>query len=360
MSDRNPPAAGPDGIVGIEGYLHYLHTIDPGIRLVPVAIVDDGQRIVAEVAVKAATVSLPLGLMVHDPSSIWPNLEVFRVRDRQIVERRSPARWMPQVTPVYPADRSAAGDLPASHRLDVTTFHFGAYSRARFFTGAMPAFVFVQTGTLKLLLSERSPEPALIANARDGSETANSRHVLPGKSRKVEPGDLLIFPAHAEYSLLNLWQAPATMVALSTPVAAGDVPAMSDEDRLLGFGVSAATIWSGQLEHLDQTTTGYQRVSVGTVSLPPRGSLHVASSTNLMMMWALGEDVPIGDSDSVCGLTEPHTQAMDAAAGAPVRLRLLCPDAAEGGYLLNPGDEPVTVWIVAVTSSVEGETLSGS
>jgi hypothetical protein len=361
MSDQNPPAPGPDGIVGIEGYLHYLHTIDPRIRLEPIAVVDHGQQIVAEVAVKAAPVSLPLGFVVHDPSSIWPNMEVFRVRDRQIVERRSPALWIPQVTPVYAADSSAEGELPASHRLDVTTFRFGAYARVRLVTGAMPAFLFAQTGTLVLSLKVGSPEPAMIVNASDGSETGRSRHVLPGKTGRVKQGDLLTIPAHAEISLLNLWQAPATMVALSTPIKAGVVPAMSDEDRLLGFGFTSAALWSASLDHLDQGTAGYPRVSVGTVSLSPRGSLRVASSTSLMMIWALGEQVPISDSDSVCSLTEPHSQATQMASDAPVRLRLLCPDAAEeGGYVVNPGVEPVTVWVLAVTSSPAGVTPSGS
>jgi hypothetical protein len=350
MNDHSPPAVGPDGSAGLEGYLHYLHKIDPGIRIEPTTVVDDGQQTVAEVAVKAVPVSLPLGFIVHNPSSIWPNLEVFRVRDRQIVERRSPARWMPQVTPVYAADSSAEGDLPASHRLDVKTFHFSAYSRMRFVTGALPSFVFIETGTLKLLLSGGSPEPVLIANARDGSETPHSRRLLPGKTTTAEPGDLLIIPAHAEYSLLNLWQAPATMAALSTTVEASVVSGMSDEDRLLGLGAIAATLWSGPMEDLDQTTGGHQQVSVGIVTLFPHSSLRIAASTNLMMMWGLNEDAPIGDSESACGLTEAQSQAMDAAADAPARLLLLCPDAVEGGYVLNGGDEPLTFWVLAVTS----------
>jgi SnoaL-like protein len=362
MIDHSPPPAGPGGYGGIEGYLTYLHAIDPNIRLEPGAVVDDGQQIVAEVTVVATSLFLPLGLALGDPTTIWPSVEIFRVTEQRIVERRSPARWMSMLNRVHVFTLSE--DLPEGFGLEAAALHFSGNARERFMSGAFPAVVHVLSGQLVLSLAAESSDPAIVVDAAHDIETEAPLDILPGKSARAAPGALLIVPPYSDYSLLNLSHDPAIAVTVSESIMSGDLldeisyQRTSDslegipDDRSSGFEVTASVL---QIVPLKDTGAD-PAISIGTVTVSPGSSLKVASTTRLMMLWGEGSDPLVTDGNSACSVPTALVGNSESDEAMPIAVHVLCPHASDGGYLINPTGEPITVWIVAIGSMADPTT----
>jgi hypothetical protein len=344
---RGTPETESNSFDSLEAYVTWLHAIAPDTRLVAGPVAGDGEQVIAQVSVTTSASSLPLGFALSDPTSLWPEFELFHVSLGQITERRAAARQPPEVAELYTAGATASPD--DSMVLELATYTFTGIARARMWTSSLSAVFRVTSGNLMLSLSMTAPGSALLLGPSLDTSKDIREEVLPGTTGRAGPGSVVVVPPQAEFSLLNVERDPASATGVSISLKSKvelTRPVLSNSG---GSGVSIVENLSIQIEPPGENT----QLSLGTVRIAPGASLPVSSATRLMLVLDGPSGLLLSGPDPDCQNATATPTPAEPPRELPSSVQMLCPDESQEGYLINAGDEPVNAWVVAVTIAAD-------
>jgi hypothetical protein len=342
LIEIDPPLAGREDI---EDYAAYLHRALPDTRLKAGPVTAHGAQVIARVTVQRNSDALPLGFMEDGLSVLWPSSEMFLVSEEQIIQREF--RWDGLVT-IEPVDGFAAGArIPGAHTSPITLNQFESGEEAGFTTRDTPAIHRIVSGNLQFDLSRWAPESALVLQVSPDAVGQIPQQVLPGQSRDLGPGDVLVVPPNSAYALRNPWPVPASAVHMA--VAAFAEPATDMDTSFIydDFRVSNQLLLTLPIDDVNSSA----QLGLGIATMMPGSRLMIDPATRLLVLWTETGELVTTASRIACSETgvasSPQPDDEQLLAG----LHLLCPaTTGQTAGVLNPGNAPATALIIAVTS----------
>jgi hypothetical protein len=270
-------------------------------------------------------------------------METFRVSGDQIVERLFLWERMFALNPITGLPFTL--DLPARSNLDVTLVTFKPLARGRFATDAFPAIMRVASGKVTFSLSRSSSSSALVLDSSFNGSAESPEQVLPGKTRRLGVGEVLIVPPNATYSVLNLWDVPASAVSVTVMGLSAAPPDQNTSAQSQQFGVTTRTLLTLPTDSLTETT----QLRYGTATMMPGSRLAIDSATRLMVLWTESETLATTARRSTCGEGSPTSIPPSDDEPDLTGLYLICPDGSNRHAVFNAGTEPATLWVVSIT-----------
>jgi hypothetical protein len=173
--------------------------------------------------------------------------------------------------------------------------------------------------------------------------------VLPGESRELGPGDVLVIPPNSAYALRNRWPDAASEVHVAVAATARTTADADTSFIYDDFRISAQLLANLPIGDVGIST----QLESGIATMMPGSRLMIDPATRLIVLWtATGELVKPADR-STCreaGLADSPPQTDDGQLLPG--LHLLCPDTtAQTAAVLNAGNALAAALIIAVTST---------
>jgi hypothetical protein len=345
MIDLDPPPAELAGREGIEGYLGNLHSVGPDIRIEPGTVAANGERVVAQLVVGEGSSSLPLGFTGNETAIFWPPVETFRVSGGKIVERQF--RWdglvslSPTSAPPFPMD------IPARRNLEVFSNTYTPGAIGRFTTGAQPAILRIVGGNVTFSLAASASDSALVLSPSFNTEAESHERVLPGNTRNLDLGEVVLVPQASAYSVLNARELPAAV--LSVAIMAPSLIGLDDNviPQTHQHGITVRLLLTLPTDELDASA----QVSLGNATLMPGSHLTVDPDTSLMVLWTEHGELTTTARRSSCREAGFASSTLPDDEQYLDNLHLICVSESRGSAaVFNAGDESAAAWIIAVTA----------
>jgi predicted SnoaL-like aldol condensation-catalyzing enzyme len=266
--DQDPvPGMKPDRS-GLESYLAALHAVVPNTELLVEAVVADGDRAMARVAVRRGQWQTPLSSAVVDQPKPWGSVDVFRIAGGKVVEHWGQTDDLTLVRPVTEAILNIP--TPAPRVVSLDRFMFASSASWDPPVGG-PCLLFLETGTFRLEVTTPEPAPGASRSAKIGSlagDGSDAQQVV-----NLSSGESFLVPAGARLTLNNASSGEARILIASffEPRIPGGAPPADD----LPPGVSRRTLAGGLATDVQ---VGPAALVLGQVTLARNARISLSSA----------------------------------------------------------------------------------
>ncbi|MEA2598864.1 MAG: SnoaL-like polyketide cyclase [Thermomicrobiales bacterium] len=334
-TDALPPVR--PGRAGLEAALADLHANSPALRLKPEAVVADGGRVMVRVAVAGDRGDGFLGVPLVAVPRPWGAVDVLRVVDGKVAERRGLLEGAGLLRALGSAPLALTGPARRVVTLDRVVLAPGErYDGDAFLADHA---LQVETGGIRVAFTEpASPRLATVVAEPQGAETAIT---LP-------PGEVIVVPEDHRYTTTNTGTTDAVLVRLSIALPQVGGAAMDADATAETVGPGSQKLAGGVAMRLPD---GPLKVAVGRVVLGPGATLSLGEGNYGALL-----SVDTGTLGGCLTHTGSIHRGTNGARDAAQSARLgpgdgLAIDPGTSLVLRNDGSSTAEALIVAVVAS---------
>jgi hypothetical protein len=334
---------GESGIEGLESYLLALREIDPSAAITANTLTDIENRTISSPSIDLHAPASLLGFETSAVEPWWPPIETFEIQEDKIIERR--AFREPRLR-LAPTDVSGFPMvLPKQRDVHVYLIQLDPGTRSTHITVESASLVRALSGEATVAIDRATlSHKATPMNALATPQPGNPPTLRIQESR-VSPGKTVIVPNGVKFALANNEARTATVLFVTTLLPHTFSDAFADPE------MPPVPVSEGLLVHRFLAAGGQSplHLSAGEALIMPGAVVRLADDTRSII---------VVDSERIHAL---HGTRDCRTGGFPVDhalrdpairdVRFLCLGGSQGDSLVNAGNAPVRLWVVAVTEA---------
>jgi predicted ester cyclase len=280
FADHAPQSEDLGNRADLERIVRDLAATEPSLRLTPLDLIAQNDRVVARLQVDGAADQTLFGIAVEGARP-WSAVEILRVAQGKIAERWAASETTPPPRELFESTIDVRPPARKSVALDRVTIAAGADAFHSLVVS--PGALFVEHGLLVATIDpESSSAAASVVRASTTGQPPMTEAITPGRRLIIGPGDLLVFEEGTRYDLANENSSAASALLLTSfvPADPGGVPMLTTP---VPSGVSFSQVAGGVASLLP---VGADDVALGRVTLEPATAIapHTAAGPEFVVV----------------------------------------------------------------------------
>jgi hypothetical protein len=334
---------GESGIEGLESYLLALREIDPSAAITANTLTDIENRTISSPSIDLHAPASLLGFETSAVEPWWPPIETFEIQEDKIIERR--AFREPRLR-LAPTDVSGFPMvLPKQRDVHVYLIQLEPGTRSTHITLETASLVHPLSGELIVSINRASLTHQAQGIHSSASPSPGNRTVPMTLQASASPGTTIVVPNGAKFAIVNNGVRLASTLFVTSALSAAVSDAYADPE------MQPIPVAEGILIHRfsDLGEQSALRMSVGDALIMPGAVAHLTENAH---------SIVITDSDLIHTVRgSGECQIRELPIGLTLKdprirgIRFLCLGMSRGDSLVNAGNAPVRLWVVAVTEA---------